>query len=385
MPVQLTGMTWSHSRGYSSLVAVSQRYEELHPEVKITWEKRSLADFESQPVGQLAENYDMLVIDHPWTGFGAASGILLPLDEYFPADFLMDQKENSIGPSYRSYTIHGKQFALPIDGAAPIAVYRQDLMEDSGVPLPKTWEELLRVAKSGKILFAGAPLYTLLDFFMMCATIAGGETSLYRDDCIVAQEVGEEALERQRELAGLCHPEIFEMNPIQVYESMSQEHSPYLYCPFLFGYSNYFRPGYSKKILKAANVVSYRGTMLKTTLGGTGLALSAKCGNVQEAVKFSQYAASDEIQRTIFFDAGGQPGYKTAWTDEAVNRRSNGFFADTIETIEHASIRPRYSGYMFLQDNGGAIVQEYLKTGKNIKDTLRKLNALYLKTKRGQE
>ena len=38
MAVELTGMTWSHSRGYSSIAAVSQRYEELHPEVTLRWE-----------------------------------------------------------------------------------------------------------------------------------------------------------------------------------------------------------------------------------------------------------------------------------------------------------------------------------------------------------
>ena len=49
--IELHGMTWDHSRGYPCMVAVSQRYEELHPHVKIHWEKRSLADFENQPVG----------------------------------------------------------------------------------------------------------------------------------------------------------------------------------------------------------------------------------------------------------------------------------------------------------------------------------------------
>ena len=40
--IELHGMTWDHSRGYPCMVAVSQRYEELHPHVKIHWEKRSL-------------------------------------------------------------------------------------------------------------------------------------------------------------------------------------------------------------------------------------------------------------------------------------------------------------------------------------------------------
>ncbi len=383
MPIHLTGITWSHSRGYPPMVAVSQRYEELHPEIRITWEKRSLANFESQSIEELAQRYDMLVLDHPWTGRAVASQILIPLNELLPPDFLEDQKRNSIGPSYRSYTMQGQQIALAIDGAAPVAVYRQDLLEKAGGGVPETWEDVLSLAKGRGVIFAGGPVYTILDFFSLCATIAGGDEALYGEEELVPYAVGAEALERQRELAALCDPVLFEMNPIQVYEELSRADSPYLYSPFLFGYVNYFRPGYGERVLKAANVVSYHGTMLKTTLGGTGLAVSANAKNRKEIADFCQYVASEGIQRTLFFDAGGQPGYKTAWEDRWVNERSNGFFKDTADTLEHCSIRPRYNGYMDLQNQGGFIVQEYMKTGTDVKGALEKLNALYLKSRRG--
>lgn len=374
MAVELTGMTWSHSRGYSSIAAVSQRYEELHPEVTLRWEKRSLADFENQPVGELAKRYDLLIIDHPWTGFGLESGVLRPLETLFPKEFLADQEAHSTGPSYRSYTLDGHQLALPVDSAAPIAVYRPDLLSQDA--LPQTWEEMIEQAKKGTTILAAAPLYTLLDFFMMCATIAGGEETLYWEE-VAPPEVAREALERQRELTSLCPPFIFDINPIQVYEMMCGEGENYMYCPFIFGYSNYSRPGYGRHIVKAANVVRYGAGLLRTTLGGTGLAISSKCRNLAETVDFCQYALSEEIQKTIFFDAGGQPGHCAAWLDQAVNARSNRFFLDTLETISHASMRPRYNGYMHMQDNGGAVIREYLMTGRDLGGTLEKLNKIY--------
>ena len=378
--IELHGMTWDHSRGYPCMVAVSQRYEELHPHVKIHWEKRSLADFENQPVGELAKRYDMLVIDHPWTGFGAASGVLYPLEDLLPAEYLADQAAHSTGASYRSYTMNGHQLALPVDGATPIALYRETLIGTAEHPLPTTWQELIALAKTGEVVVAAAPLYTLLDFFMMCATIAGGEETLYQEK-IAPDEVAREALERQRELLTLCDPIAFEINPIQVHEILSSNQKKFTYCPFVFGYSNYCRPGYSTYQLKACNVVRYGERMLKTTLGGTGLAISSKCEHLQETVDFCQYAASETIQKTIFFDAGGQPGYRTAWLDPAVNRRSNGFFADTLETMEQASMRPRYNGYMQLQDNGGTVLREYLMTGRDLTGTLERLNTLYRKSR----
>ena len=47
---RMKGITWAHSRGFTSIVAVSQRYSELHPEVDIVWEKRSLQEFADAPV-----------------------------------------------------------------------------------------------------------------------------------------------------------------------------------------------------------------------------------------------------------------------------------------------------------------------------------------------
>lgn len=97
MATTLRGITWNHSRGFTSIVGVTQRYAELHPGTDITWEKRSLSEFESKPIQELAEEYDFLVIDHPWAGFAAKHNVLLPLNEYLPADFLADQRENSVG------------------------------------------------------------------------------------------------------------------------------------------------------------------------------------------------------------------------------------------------------------------------------------------------
>jgi multiple sugar transport system substrate-binding protein len=42
---------------------------------------------------------------------------------------------------------------------------------------------------------------------------------------------------------------------------------------------------------------------------------------------------------------------------------TNGFFADTLSTLDEAWLRPRYSGYIPFQDEAGQIVHRYLATG----------------------
>ena len=83
----LRGITWAHSRGYTSIMAVAQRFMEMYKDVEITWEKRSLQEFADAPIEELAQRYDLLIIDHPWAGFAAKHGILLPLQEYLSTEY----------------------------------------------------------------------------------------------------------------------------------------------------------------------------------------------------------------------------------------------------------------------------------------------------------
>ena len=95
--IVLNGITWGHSRGITPLFAASQRYAELHPDVEIRWKKRTLQEFADFPIEKLTKDYDLLIIDHPWVGCAAATGCVLPLNEYLPGSYLEDQLNNSVG------------------------------------------------------------------------------------------------------------------------------------------------------------------------------------------------------------------------------------------------------------------------------------------------
>src|SRR5690348_5306401 len=76
--VTLRGMTWDHPRGYDPLVACSVAWH-ARTCVRIDWERRSLQDFESFPVAELAGRYDLIVIDHPHVGQITRERCLAPL------------------------------------------------------------------------------------------------------------------------------------------------------------------------------------------------------------------------------------------------------------------------------------------------------------------
>lgn len=371
--IQLRGITWDHNRGFTSIVAASQRFHELNPHIEITWDKRSLQAFADEPIGELAKRYDLLIIDHPWTGFAARTGVIIPLDKYLPETFIQNLADNSVGKSHESYCFNDHQWALAIDAATPVGASRPDLI----AKLPKTWDDLVTLAKDGKVAIPGIPQDTLMSFYMVCCTL--GEDVCTGKDAVVSEKTGLKALKMLRDLGQYINAECYNMNPIKVYEAMTVG-DKYSYSPFAYGYSNYSKRGYSRKLLKFHDMVAINGQKLITTLGGTGLAISNNCTEKEEAARFAEYAASPEIQSTLFFDTGGQPGHRKAWEDTTTNFNSLDFFKDTLPALERAFLRPRYHGHMYFQDNAGEPIRQHMKNGGDAKEVLNTLNKLYIQS-----
>jgi multiple sugar transport system substrate-binding protein len=361
------------------MVATAQRFSELNPHVQITWEKRSLQQFADFSIQELAERFDLLVIDHPWAGFAAKTKSIIPLDQYLSQEYLKDQEANSVGASYESYHYDGHQWALPIDAATPVAASRPDLLAAKGLQLPRSFEDLLVLADQGLIAFAGIPIDVLMNFYTLCCSL--GEDPCQADDRVVSKETGLKALKMYRELAGKMDEANFNRNPIQVYEAMTQT-DEIAYCPFAYGYSNYSRDGYSRKPLQFHDMISLDGkTSLRSTLGGTGLSVSSKCEEMDIAVEYARFVGSPACQQSLFFESGGQPGHLAAWKNDEVNRRSQNYFINTLPALERAFLRPRYHGSMFFQDHAGEIVRAYLMNGGIEEEVLFAMNQLYLESK----
>lgn len=187
--VVLKGITWDHSRGLVPLQAAAQRFGELYPNVQIQWEKRSLQAFADYSIEKLTETYDLLIIDHPWVGSASVTNCVLPLNEYLPGDFLKELEAHSVGASHNSYCYDGGQWALAIDAATPVASMRTDLFAQQQLPVPQTWEDVMEVAKKGKVAAPAIPIDLLMNFYTFClahiASTASGDWVLpFKYSCI---------------------------------------------------------------------------------------------------------------------------------------------------------------------------------------------------------
>lgn len=377
MTAVLRGITWGHSRGITPLLAASQRYEELHPGVRIQWKKRTLQEFADFPIEKLTADYDLLIIDHPWVGTAAATGCVLPLEKYLDKEYLDNQLANSVGGSHESYNYEGSQWALAIDAATPAASYRADLLEKNGVTVPQTWEEVIALAQKGKVAVPAIPIDLLMNFYSFC--IAHGTFPFANKDEVVDAETGMAAIRTMQQLYSLVDKKMFDCNPIAVAELMSST-DDYWYCPFAYGYSNYSRAGFAKNLLHYSDVVSVNGNKLRTTIGGTGLAVSASSALKNIAADFAAWVVSEDIQKTIYVQHGGQPGHLQAWLSPEANSIANGFFINVLPVMQNGYIRPRYHGYLYFQDHAGLPLQQCLMGKAEPGEVLEAMNVIYKKS-----
>lgn len=351
--IRLRGMTWDHPRGYDPLVACSALYKERNG-VEITWEKRSLQDFESFPVEELAQRYDLIVIDHPHAGQVAREGCLHPLDQ---AGFAAERRSmlaSSVGLSYHSYVFDGRLWALPLDAATQVQAWRPDLLDSA----PEAWGEVLALARAGKVVLPLRAPHSLMCVMTLAANLGWQPGGAGED--FMPQAIGKAVIEQLAELAGHLDKRCFSLDPIAALDLMADS-DDLACCPLVYGYVSYAHAGFRRRRLAFADIPCLGSSgPLGSVLGGTGLAVSAKSGQRDAALDFAYWVTSDAVQRGPYAAAGGQPGHGAAWLDPAVDHAANGFYSRTRATLEGAMLRPRHDGYMAFQDEAARVISEGL-------------------------
>jgi multiple sugar transport system substrate-binding protein len=368
----LKGMTWSHPRGYDPLIAVSRAWRD-RTGIEMVWDKRSLQGFESFPVEELARHYDLIVIDHPHVGQIVRERSLIPLDGPERSAELAQLARQSVGPSFESYRYSDRLWALPIDAAALVQAWRPDLM-----PQPiANWREMQELAHAGRVACPLRAPHSLMLFYLLaanlgyaCATVGPGP--------LIPVVVGERVFDMIRDLAGLIDPQCLEMDPIAVYEWMSQTNSRITCAPYIFGYVNYARTGFREAAIAFADIpeIGIHGSV-GSTLGGTGIAVSAHSTVADIAIDFAFWIASAQVQCSFYAAGGGQSGNAVAWENPAINESSDGFYFKTRATLNAAFLRPRHDGYMQFQNSASELITNALRNAAKSRSVVEELNLMF--------
>lgn len=369
--VTLRGMTWSHPRGYDPMVACSALWE-AQTGIRVEWDKRSLQDFESFPVEELARAYDLIVIDHPHVGQITAEDCLAPLDIAGRDEERAALATASVGRSYPSYTWQGRQWAFPIDAATQVQAWRPDALEEPAA----TWDRVLELAREGRVALALRPPHSLMSFYTLAGNL--GHACAVDGDTLISPEAGATVFEMLREIAALVDPASIEMDPIAVSEKMAEAGSKLVCSPLIYGYVSYSLSGFRANRLAFADIpAAGPHGPVGSALGGTGIAVSAFSKARQAAIDFAYWVASAEIQRGPYAVAGGQPGHAAAWEDLSVNTATGNFYKATRATLEGAWVRPRHDGYMAFQQAASERINEGLAGRHAARAVIEDINRLF--------
>jgi len=360
-------MTWDHPRGYDPLAAASRVWAEMGGET-IEWDRRSLQDFESYPVEQLARRYDLIVIDHPHVGQVADAGCLVALEEVCDPVTLSEIAAGSVGGSFESYNWSGHQWALPIDAAAQVQAWAPGRIE---APLTD-WDSVVALARRGGLTIPLRAPHSLMSLFTLSG-LAG--VTLPVDGEELFPEAMLPAYERLAELAAAVDPVAYDQDPIAVLEAMGQPDSKLAVSPLIYGYVSYSLNGFRSQRIAFADLPAPNPK--GSALGGTGIAVSAFGTAPARAAKFAAWVASGLVQRGLYALSGGQPGHADAWEDNSVNALTADFYAATRQTLDNAWLRPRHDGYMAFQHAASERLNQALRSGEAATSTIAALNALF--------
>lgn len=366
-------MTWDHPRGYDPLMACSAAWE-ARTGVRIEWERRTLQDFESFPVAELAERYDLIVIDHPHVGQITREGCLVPLDDGMDVRSLESQY---VGRSLASYVWDGHLWALPIDAAAQVQAWRPDRLAEP----PADWRAMLELAAAGEVLCPLRPPHGLMALFTLSG-LTGSPPQAEGPELLAPAGAGR-AYELLRELAALIDSSCFAMDPIAVLERMARPQSPCVSAPLIYGYVSYSRPGSGaggpRSPLAFGNLLPLTpgAPAAGSALGGTGIAVSARSAERRLAVAFARWVAGPEAQCGPYLAGGGQPASSAAWDDPTANAAALDFYRNTRATLEGAWLRPRHAGYMRFQHAAAERLREALVSAEPARGVIAAINRLF--------
>ena len=369
------GLTWDHPRGFRALDAAAA----ADKTISLRWERQSLEGFEAHPIADLAQRYDLIVLDHPHLGDAVAAECLVSLESLFAAEEIAAWAAASVGRSFASYRYAGKYWALPLDAATQVAAFRPDLLE--GEAPPATWEAVIALAQRRPVCLSLAGPHAALTFMSISAAL--GEPPASKDpDQFVGVGVGTEALAIMAAIHQNATKLALGKNPIGIFEAMAQG-ADIAYCPLIYGYVNYAVPPAGRHLVRFTDVAAVRaGGPLGSTLGGTGLAVTRRATTTTDLLAHLRYLMSEQTQRYFIPCHDGQPSARAAWRDDEVNARWGSFYRDTLQTVEAAWIRPRYKKFIAFQAAASALIRAALESGVTATLLLSELQQQYASSRR---
>ncbi len=360
--ITLRALGWDHPRCLGPMRACAEAWQR-DTGVRVDWEARSLEAFGDQPLEEVARDYDLLVIDHPFCG--TAHRCLTPLDELLPGPAMDDLRDGAMGPSQASYAHEGHDWALAADAACQVSAFAPQLQDR-----PQTWGDSLDLvgALGHRAALPLAPAHAISSLLTLWA---GAGLEPLAGDRLVDPERGLEHIEWLVRAAAAGHPSATGWEPPDALAALAAGELDYV--PLTYGYCSYAQRPATPAGCRFADIPGARGAVL----GGAGLAVSATSAHPLHAARFAAWVCSAPVQLGLVASAGGQPASAACWSDPILDAAAGGFYGATAATMRGAWVRPRAPWWPRFQLDAGRLLTQSLIDSEPPAEIMARLSDLH--------
>lgn len=129
-----------------------KQFEAENPGIKVNLTDYTWQDYHDSMVLRFrgGTGTDIAYVGQDWLPAWAAAGFLAPLDDIAPADVLADLKSDIAGFALGDMTYDGKLYGLPYYADTISFMYNKKILEDAGIAVPTTWDEVMAAAEKLK-------------------------------------------------------------------------------------------------------------------------------------------------------------------------------------------------------------------------------------------
>jgi multiple sugar transport system substrate-binding protein len=386
-----TTITWAVFKDPTPAVdKLVEEFEKKNPDIKVNLQILPAGSDKIHTalvtsLGAQDDSIDIVSLDIIWPAEFASAEWIVPLDKYFAKE----SQEGFLKGPMEGVTYKDKVYAAPWYTDAGVLFYRSDIVQTP----PKTWDELLQMAKDGSgkngtengFVFQGKQFEGLVTNYLEFLWSNGGQ--VLDGDKVVLNSP--EAVEALQFMVDLVQKEKVAPKGVTTYET---EDSRRLFTegksvfvrnwPYVWAKSTEAESKVSGKVGIAPMPKGPNGDSGAASLGGWNLSISKFSKNQDAAWKFIEFAISEEGQRINAVDGGRIPTLEKLFKDEQVLAQ-NPHFEDFYPVFLQAKPRPVSPQYPAISEkiqihvhnalNGEETAEEAIeKAAKEIEQVLKK-------------
>ena len=148
--ITLEFVVWNYS--LDTIQDNARKFEAENPGIKVNITDYTWPDYHDSMVLRFrgGTRTDVAYVGQDWLPAWAAAGFVAPLDDIAPPEAVADLKKDVAGFALSDMTYDGKLYGLPYYADTISFVYNKKILEDAGIAVPTTWEEVTAAAEKLK-------------------------------------------------------------------------------------------------------------------------------------------------------------------------------------------------------------------------------------------